>query len=628
MIKHIHAANFLSWKWLSTEITSGVTLIDGWNEDDQTSEGSGKSAILNAISWCLYGKIPKEAKMDDVIKHGEKSCDVEVVFDDGTVIKRTRGPNTLEIFDSNNKSQKGKDARETQTIIEEYVGLTFETFCQTVYFAQNYTKKFITSNQEDKAKILSEVQDLKVFDRSRKETMDLLKKNERQLTDLTHQLAMHEKDYELKHKDIEAEKARIEYEKNQFKQRVQSIQERLESERAELKKAEQTHKEISEAVGTYTYDQSRETALLADYETLTKSNAILDTQRKDYETAKQRKNLLERQCKSSANRYKELQKQSADLEAFIKDPTDTCKACGTTLTNVDTSHAQSHLQAASQEMEKIKAELVRLTPELDTPLPSKEGLETQIQENTTKQKQIEAEINQLRQTKDKMLKAGTVLQQLDQTIKQKNANMVDLKNMLVKIPHPQVDEARLTELMQQQTVIKDSIADLSNLITQKRQYVAQLEILKTGFKDIKSYVFNAILNEINARVHQYLSHLFEVPVTVRFRNESMKIETDVTFDGAERGLGLLSGGQFRRVSLAVDLALSDVITARKGARLGVLILDEYFKDLSESSMEKCLTLLESRGQPVLLIEHNSIFKNIVNNTLMVRLEGGTSSVES
>jgi DNA repair exonuclease SbcCD ATPase subunit len=81
------------------------------------------------------------------------------------------------------------------------------------------------------------------------------------------------------------------------------------------------------------------------------------------------------------------------------------------------------------------------------------------------------------------------------------------------------------------------------------------------------------------------------------------------------------------VSLAVDLALSDVVTSRKGAQIGVLILDEYFKDLSETSMEKCLTLLEGRGQPVLLIEHNSIFKNIVNNSIMVRLEDGTSSVE-
>jgi DNA repair exonuclease SbcCD ATPase subunit len=136
-----------------------------------------------------------------------------------------------------------------------------------------------------------------------------------------------------------------------------------------------------------------------------------------------------------------------------------------------------------------------------------------------------------------------------------------------------------------------------------------------------------MLNEINSRVRKYLDHLFEVPVTVKFRNEDMKIETDVTYDGVSRGLGLLSGGQFRRVSLAVDLALSDVITARKGSRIGITIWDEYMKDLSESSMEKVLELFTARNQPTILIEHNSLFKQIVSTTIFVKLENGTSHVQ-
>jgi DNA repair exonuclease SbcCD ATPase subunit len=89
-------------------------------------------------------------------------------------------------------------------------------------------------------------------------------------------------------------------------------------------------------------------------------------------------------------------------------------------------------------------------------------------------------------------------------------------------------------------------------------------------------------------------------------------------------IGLLSGGQFRRFSLAIDLALSDMVSSRKTSKLNILILDEYFKDLSETSMEKCLDLLKSRKSPVVIIEHNSIFKNIVDNVFFVELQGGTS----
>jgi DNA repair exonuclease SbcCD ATPase subunit len=99
----------------------------------------------------------------------------------------------------------------------------------------------------------------------------------------------------------------------------------------------------------------------------------------------------------------------------------------------------------------------------------------------------------------------------------------------------------------------------------------------------------------------------------------MKIDVSVSIDGKDRPLGLYSGGQFRRIALAVDLALSDITCARNSNKLNLMILDEYCKDLSEVSMEKVLKLLQSRKGSTILIEHNSIFKSIVNNVFEVEL---------
>jgi DNA repair exonuclease SbcCD ATPase subunit len=202
---------------------------------------------------------------------------------------------------------------------------------------------------------------------------------------------------------------------------------------------------------------------------------------------------------------------------------------------------------------------------------------------------------------------------------QRDYKILEQEPILVDTATAEDLKTKLSEILANREVLEAEAAESAARLI-------RLETLKEGFKEIKSYVFNGMLNEVNSRVQQYLMQLFEVPISVKFRNDNMKIETDVTFDGAERGLGLLSGGQFRRVSLAVDLALADAITARKGAQLGVTIWDEYMKDLSEQSMEKVLSLFEARNGATILVEHNSLFKNIVTSASFVRLSNGTSEM--
>ena len=73
MFNKIEASNLFSWEKLEYDVSKGISQIVGFNYDDNTSEGSGKSSIPNILCWVLYGKIPKEAKIDDVIREGAKS---------------------------------------------------------------------------------------------------------------------------------------------------------------------------------------------------------------------------------------------------------------------------------------------------------------------------------------------------------------------------------------------------------------------------------------------------------------------------------------------------------------------------------------------------------------------------
>lgn len=678
MITKVKATNFLSFSDLDVTLPKGVTLIDGWNADDQTSEGSGKSAVLNAICWGLYGKIPKEANVDDVIKEGEKLCAVSVWFSNQAAVLRSRNPNTLElhVFDEsgNGRIVKGKDARETQTLIEEFVGLTFETFCQTVYFAQNYTKKFITSNQEEKGKILSEVQNLSVFDKAGKEVRSLIKLAEESLVKLKHNKELAAKDEELTLRDISAEEMKQTLALQQQTQRIQDLNNQILSQEmlrksaqdqqaqrvnglnAQVVEAEQviagyevTKAQHLEAVSNLVYDEPKEKALQEVNNQLMSEAGAINAEISGIDKLEGKRAAAQAQGNRYATRYKQLQSERVKNLEFIANPSKDCPTCGTKLETCDTSHAQLEVENIDKESAEIEAILTELSNEIDTPIPTKDELNAKLVNIRQQRIANDAEIQSIRSIKDKLNSVATHLSGLDRNIKAQVDRIAKLKASIESESQPlafdttQLEALRMRLETESQPLVFDTTQldalriklesarsdaeSIASLINEKNLHLSRLEVLKNGFKEIKSHVFNSLLNELNARVQKYLTHLFEVPVAVRFTNEDMKIETKVKFDGIDRGLGLLSGGQFRRVSLAVDLALSDVITSRKGSRVDLLILDEYFKDLSEASMEKCLALLENRGQPVLLIEHNSIFKNIVNNSVFVKLEGGTSRVE-
>lgn len=672
MIQRVVANDFLSWKRLDITIPTGVTLIDGWNEDDQTPEGSGKSAVLNAICWAFYGKIPKEANIDDVIKNGEKACGVEVYLSNA-VVRRTRGPNELALI-IGGRVIKGKDARETQVLIEEFIGLTFETFCQTIYFAQNYTKKFITSNQEEKGKILSEVQNLSVFDKAGKEVRELIKINEADLTKLKHSKEVTAKDQELIQKDINSERLQHEHAKAAQSQRIANLQNQITAQKALHQSAsdnqarriadlnaqiadaqriaaehESAQAQLLESSAALVYDEAKEHELQEANNQLMSDAGAINAELSGIDKLVSKRMTAESQGKRYADRYKQRKLEKEQNLAFIANPTKNCPTCGSTLEACDTSLTKAEVEKIDQDLAEIEGILTQLAAEIDAPIPTKDELSSKLADIRQRKVNNEAEIKAIREVKDKLNRTAVHLNGLERNIKDQRDRISKLHGAIEAESRPLLidtselealtlrleiesqplvlDMAQLNALILKLDTAQTDAANLDNLIAEKAQHLSRLESLKDGFKEVKSFVFNSLLNQVNARAQKYLAHLFEVPVSVRFTNEDMKIETKVKFDGVDRGLGLLSGGQFRRVSLAVDLALSDVITSRKGAKVNLLILDEYFKDLSESSMEKCLALLENRGQPVLLIEHNSIFKNIVNNSVFVKLENGTSHVE-
>lgn len=628
MLNKVSAQNFISWKKLEFNLTSGVTLIDGWNEDDQTSEGSGKSSILNAISWCLFGKLPKDLNVDDVIKYGEESCKVQLDFSDGISVVRTRKPNDLYIV-NRGKTMKGKDSRETQVMIQEYLGLSFESFCQSSYFPQNYAKKFLLSNQEEKGKILSDIQDISIFDKARKEAHELAKLEYSKMNSLVNQIQIEQSNLNgtVAQKNLVQSfiVKRMEQFESQLRDMIVRKQSTENSIQNDYAQAEQIA-EMANLIDPVYHNTVIETAELTKNQ-LNQEYADVSYKKGNLDNIKKSISQKEVEGKRYATKYQTLETKKSQLELFIQNPVKNCPTCGSEMKGTDTSHIQKELESIELEMTEVLQTLETISQFLDSTVIESDT------ELTLKSHEIHKSI----QDQDKSIlvarKKIHERESLDKNVyfilerikKSEEVLKVDTDAISkMSAPDLSTDETKLQMLTKSETNIQEKISHLVQHELESRSHYERLEVLKEGFKEIKSYVFNTALNELSFRANEFLTQLFEVPATITFQNDDLKIETQISLSDQVASVGQLSGGQFRRFSLAVDLALSDMTSSRKTSKLNMLVLDEYFKDVSETTMEKCLELLKLRKSPVLLIEHNSIFKNIVDNVFFVRLEKGTS----
>lgn len=171
-ITSMHVENFLSFGEAAFNFEdAGLVLVEGENLDDDSarSNGSGKSAMIDALVWCLFGETLRGYKHDEVIhRRVGEGCLVRVNLTDGdelyTVSRARRHPklkNALTVSltnvggESRDMSESGE--KETQLVVDRLLGCTFKTFVSSVVFGQDRAYRFSQLTDGEQKKILDEV---------------------------------------------------------------------------------------------------------------------------------------------------------------------------------------------------------------------------------------------------------------------------------------------------------------------------------------------------------------------------------------------------------------------------------------------------------------------------------------
>lgn len=152
--------NFASYKELSFDFSNqGLTLIQG-------PTGSGKSTLMDAVPWTLFGVTAKGGSVSEVLSWpGIYVTSGNITLDSGDTVVRSRGPkasdNDLFIIDKNGDARRGKDMPDTQRLINSMLNMDAYLYLAGAYYHEfSQTAQFFTTTAKNRRLICEQLVDL------------------------------------------------------------------------------------------------------------------------------------------------------------------------------------------------------------------------------------------------------------------------------------------------------------------------------------------------------------------------------------------------------------------------------------------------------------------------------------
>ena len=581
-IKNISARNFMSIGAQTQGVNfnnCNLTLVLGHNLDmggDGSRNGTGKTTIINALSYALYGEALTNIKKDNLInKTNGKGMIVTVDFEINNKtyrIERGRKPNILRLIVDGNDTGEVKnedddaqgDSRETQKEIEKIIGFPHEMF-KHIIALNTYTEPFLAMKSNDQRAMIELL--LGITDLSKK--ADILKELLKQSKDSI-------KEEEIRISAVKLSNERIEKNITEIESRGRAWDKTKADKLADMLTTIETLNEINISVEIDNHKLNQEIKEKSDAKT------VLENEKDRTETS------FNRSSKKLVELKNNLQKAHDGV----------CPACGQGTAHLNTHEEYTReLVGKISEEQKYNDEVTARLAEISEALDSF-GI-----------------IGEEKDTFYNTLEAALEHKHNLETLATQYAEKLEEINPYVE----QIEGLRNTGL---QEVSFDLINELTYL-KDHQEFLHKLLTSKDSF--IRKKIIDQNISYLNHRLAYYIEKI-GLPHDVKFNSD---LSVEITEYGRDLDFDNLSRGERNRLILSLSWAFRDVYESLNHP-MNLMCIDELIDSgMDTVGVENSLAILKKMNREqhknIFLISHKEELVGRVNNVLTVIKEGGFTS---
>ena len=548
--------------------------LDQGGDDTGSRNGTGKTTIINALSYALYGNALTNIKRNNLInKTNSKGMLVTLHFEkDGLDyrIERGRSPNIMKFFVNDEEQEmvdeSQGDSRKTQEFINGLLGMSHDMFKHVVAL-NTYTEPFLSMKQNDQRAIIEQLLGITLLSEKAEKLKEQVKETRDAITE---------------------ENAKI--------TAIQSANERIESTISSLQKTQKAW------VSKKKQDQEK------------LSKSITELEHLNIEEELENHELLTNWTQLS-NRLTSLTKEKATLESALLRADKSVEKAEKDIANLDGATCYTCGQALHDD-KKVELES-RKQKELEDSI----AYQKEVSDKLTSTIEILAEIGDING------RPNTFYESAKEAYEHRN-NVDGLKQTLLnKDQEEDPYQAQIDEL--KETGLQEVSWDTMNQLTDfkdHQEFLLKLLTNKDSF--IRKKIIDQNLAYLNNRLTYYLDKL-GLPHQVVFLND---LAVEITQLGQDLDFDNLSRGERNRLILGMSFAFRDVWESLY-QNVNLLFIDELIDSgMDTAGVENSLAVIKKMGRDrqknVFLISHKDELVGRVNHVMKVIKENGFTSYEN
>jgi DNA repair exonuclease SbcCD ATPase subunit/DNA repair exonuclease SbcCD nuclease subunit len=639
----------------------------------------GKSSLFDAISFCLFDKCSRAYKAAAIMNNRKQDfhCQLDFTIDgvmyhirrEGKTINKGRNVKVDVEFwrdgDSGRESLNGTERRDTNQVIETYVG-RYEDFVMTALSLQGNNALFIDKSQSERKDLLAQFMGLDMFDKLYETATNDIKdvnaliRNFRK-TDFTSELAQKETDLNAKkveYGELDAEKLELENRKGDLEEQIVTLSQQIipiqgnldiDELNRKLKKIGedlttwgdtkfdkiQNHTEAKELVReakemvdskvtingigidvVYSNYQREQKALIEAEKTYSIVKSQLDS-------AKEKINHLDKHeydpnCKfccdnefvKDAMRAKEA---LPELEGFVKNATTQCTSIQQTLDSWE--GVEEQFKQWKEYTDEYKR-LINVTERLDGDIRT---ADSKIELLQTQKENVNADIQRYNDNEETIVKNQALDIQIQNVRRLKQGvekQISDVNKLMLKL---------MSDVGATKTYIDNMVAkmeEVKELETKNQLYTFYLDaVKKDGVPyELISKALPAIENEVNNILGQV------VDFSISMDTDGKNINARIVYEDQEWALEMCSGMEKFISGLAIRVALINICNL---PRPNFLVIDEGFGTLDAdnlSSLFMMMQYLKTQFDFIWVISHLEQMRDIVDGLIEIKKVEGFSKI--